>query len=197
MFVGAQCALQYLMTLQVYHKSRPTLFSLLFFKHLVHKSLISCTRILQAKRHYLVAIYFPLGQEGCLLLIVWMHQCLIIPKVGIQEAHKLMSNRCIHQHVYHWKRETIVRTCLFKICEVNINYVFPILPFHQNYIRQSIWVLNFSDHIIYLKSINLLINHLIPLRYKSSSFMLHQFELRIGIQLVGDYRQVDYQMQSK
>ena len=53
-------------------------FSELFGEHSVHESLVSCTSVLEAERHYLIAISSAIGNERILLAIVGIHPNLII-----------------------------------------------------------------------------------------------------------------------
>ena len=47
-------------------------------EHLVDKSLVGCAGVLQTEGHDLVAEDPPFGDEGCLLLVVWVHKNLIV-----------------------------------------------------------------------------------------------------------------------
>jgi hypothetical protein len=47
-------------------------------EHLIQKTLIGCSSVLQFERHDLIAIQSPVGDEDCLLLVHLIHAYLII-----------------------------------------------------------------------------------------------------------------------
>ena len=57
----------------------------LWTKHMVNQPLISWPRVFQTEGHYLVAKQTLAGNEGCLLLIHFVHPYLIIAKKGVHE----------------------------------------------------------------------------------------------------------------
>jgi len=58
-----------------------------FVNHLLE----SVPNILESKGHHLVAIDFPISDEGCLVFVHWVHLDLIVPRIGIHKSKELMA----------------------------------------------------------------------------------------------------------
>lgn len=61
-------------------------------EHLVDKSLVSCTNILQPKGQDFIAKDAPISGEYSLLLVIRVQEDLIVVWEGIHEIKKLMSD---------------------------------------------------------------------------------------------------------
>ena len=85
----------------------------LLFKDLVHQTLIGGTRILQTKRHNLIAVQPTIGDEGRFILIELIHWNLVVLGESIHETKHLISRCSINQLVYPGKWQAILRAGLF------------------------------------------------------------------------------------
>lgn len=47
-----------------------------------------------------MAIYSSRSYEKNILMIIWIHEDLVIARERIQEAHQVVSRRCVHQNIY-------------------------------------------------------------------------------------------------
>ena len=68
-------------------------------ENLVHKPLIRCPNVLQAKRHYLIEVVCIVGHEGCFLLVPRVHVYLVVARKSIQETQYLVPCRSINEPV--------------------------------------------------------------------------------------------------
>ncbi|PRQ49724.1 hypothetical protein RchiOBHm_Chr2g0125101 [Rosa chinensis] len=66
-------------------------------EHGVHQPLISCTGVLQTKRHDIVAVEAFVGGEGGAFLVAGVHFDLIVSGEGIHHAEEFVSGGCIDQ----------------------------------------------------------------------------------------------------
>uniref|UniRef100_A0A0D3CG99 Uncharacterized protein n=1 Tax=Brassica oleracea var. oleracea TaxID=109376 RepID=A0A0D3CG99_BRAOL len=65
----------------------------LICEHLVYKSLVGCSGVLQTERHDLIAVRSLICDEGCLLAIIRVHHYLIVSREGVHEGQHLVSGR--------------------------------------------------------------------------------------------------------
>ena len=56
-----------------------------WLKYLCYQPLIGRSDILQAKRHYIVAVYLVWCNEGCFLHIRWVHRNLVVVGESVQK----------------------------------------------------------------------------------------------------------------
>ena len=97
----------------------------LFAEHLVYQSLVRGPHILQTERHDHVVVEPLVGDEGNLLLILFCHLYLVIPREGVHKGKKLVPGRRVHKLVNLGQWEAIFRTGVIQICEIN---ALPFLP---------------------------------------------------------------------
>ncbi|GJY25080.1 hypothetical protein Tco_0399806 [Tanacetum coccineum] len=81
-------------------------------KGLVYQSLVCDANVLEAKRHFCVAIYPVIGVESCLILILFHHLYLMIAFVGVQNTLKGIAAEGLDLPIDFWKGVTILRTGL-------------------------------------------------------------------------------------
>ena len=79
----------------------------LFAEHLVYQSLVRGPRILQTERHDPVAVELLTGDEGSLLLILFCHLYLVVPKKGVHKGKKLVPGCRVHKLVNPGQREAV------------------------------------------------------------------------------------------
>ena len=63
----------------------------LVLKYLIDELLVDCPDVLQPERYDPISIQPPVDDEHYLLLVMWYHFDLVVPKEGIHKSQQLMS----------------------------------------------------------------------------------------------------------
>ncbi|KAI5324982.1 hypothetical protein L3X38_034055 [Prunus dulcis] len=81
----------------------------------VDEPLVCCPRVLQTERHDIIAVQPFVCYECGMFAVGRVHEYLIIAGVGIHKAQQLVAGSGIHELVYPWQREAVLRAGFVEI----------------------------------------------------------------------------------
>ncbi|MED6181487.1 hypothetical protein PIB30_019741 [Stylosanthes scabra] len=102
------------------------------FEDFGYQTLVSCSGILEAKKHACIKICPIWGDEGRPFLVRLMHGDLVISRIGIHEGKVFVIRRAVYQSIDAGEQEGILGIGFVQIGVIDAHSPLPVCFLHQD-----------------------------------------------------------------